>query len=597
MKKSGYSSLAWLVSCLFLVAAACWYPKWSKPGPEKTLSWDVSGYYWYLPAYLIYQDPQQMAFKDSILEKYSPSWDFYQAYPYGDGFVMKYSMGLALQYLPFFAIGHAWASWGDYPADGFSFPYQVAIHWGSLLIAFLGLWLTRLNLRRYFRDEVAALVILLIAIGTNYFNYASVDAALTHNYLFTLYALLIWLSIRWHEKPNHRYALGIGLLVGLAALTRPTDIISALIPLLWGWESSRERLLLIRQKWKDLAIAALAALAVVALQVLYWKSATGNWVVYSYQEQGFSFLHPHVLDVFFSYKKGWLIYSPLMTLSVAGLFFLWRRKDLFWVVFLFFGLNAWIVSSWDVWWYGGSFGQRAMVQSYTLLAFPLAALVETGWKQGWSKALLTPVFLFGIALNLFQTWQAHLGGLDPENMNKAYYWRIFFNTDVTKEDQMLMDSGVMPFRKREVGEVLFFRDFETPGPDSAQVSRDTAYSGNFSLKIGPLARSEFYSFPYSSGEKAADGVHLSGRFFGYKKEWDLWKMGQLHVAFVQSGQTVYDNQVRVPRAMKSRHWVEIGADFRFPATPFDEIRVYFDNYSEVKTVYIDDLKVELVSGK
>lgn len=580
-----------------LVIAACWYPKWVKPGPEVTISWDVSGYYWYLPTYLIYQDPQEMAFRDSILEKYSPSWGFYQAYPYEGHYVMKYSMGLALQYLPAFAAGHIWALCSDYPADGFSLPYQVAIHWGSLLVAFLGLWLLRGNLRRYFRDEVAALVILLIGIGTNYFNYASVDAALTHNYLFTLYALLIWLSIRWHEKPDRRYALGIGLVVGLAALTRPTDIIAGLIPLLWGWDGWRARLALLRRRWPDLGIAALAALAVGALQLMYWKSVTGEWVVYSYQEQGFSFLNPHVVDVFFSYKKGWLVYTPLMAFSIGGLLFLWRRKALFWVVFLFFLLNTWVVSSWDVWWYGGSFGQRAMVQSYALLAFPMAALVEAGWKRWWSRVLLLPAFAFGIALNLFQTWQAHLGGLDPENMNKAYYWRIFFNTDVTKEDQLLMDSGVMPFRNRRLGETVFFRDFETPGPDSVQVSRDTAFSGSYSLKIEPLSRSVFYSFPFSAGENNADGVHLSARFFGYKKEWDMWKMGQLHVAFVRSGQTIYDNQVRVPRVMESRHWVLVGADFRFPGTEFDEVRVYFDNLSEVKTVYIDDLKVELVSGK
>ena len=597
MKISNLSSLAWLISCLFLIAAACWYPKWSKPVWEATLSWDVSGYYWYLPTYLIYQDPQQMEFKDSILEKYQPSWEFYQAFPYKEGYVMKYSMGLALQYLPFFAAGHVWASLSDYPADGFSFPYQAAIHWGSLLIAFWGLWLTRLNLRRYFRDETTALVILLIGIGTNYFNYASVDAALTHNYLFTLYALLIWLSIRWHEKPTPKYGLAIGLVVGLAALTRPTDIISILIPLVWGWNGWRDRLNLFWKRRQDLALAALAALAVGALQLIYWKSVSGEWVVYSYQDQGFSFLHPHLKNVFFSYKKGWLVYSPLLSLAIVGFLFLARKKELFWVAFLFFIVNTWIVSAWDVWWYGGSFGQRAMVQSYALLAFPMAALVEAGWKRWWSRVVLLPILLFGIALNLFQTWQAHLGGLDPENMNRAYYWQLFFNTHVTASDQLLMDSDVRPFRNPKVVETVFFRDFEVIGPDSLQVSRDTAFSGNQSLKIDPLSKSTIYSIPYQPDQNKVNGLHVSGQFFGYKKEWDIWKMGQLHIAFAQSGVTIYDNQVRVPRVMESRHWVEIGADFRFPEESFDEIRVYFDNPSEVKTVYIDDLKVELVYGK
>ncbi|MBK7408851.1 MAG: hypothetical protein IPJ40_12815 [Saprospirales bacterium] len=81
MKINNLSSLAWLISCLFLIAAACWYPKWSKPVWEATLSWDVSGYYWYLPTYLIYQDPQQMEFKDSILENTSQAGSFTRPFP------------------------------------------------------------------------------------------------------------------------------------------------------------------------------------------------------------------------------------------------------------------------------------------------------------------------------------------------------------------------------------------------------------------------------------------------------------------------------------------------------------------------------------
>ena len=557
----------------------------------------MSGYYWYLPAYLIYQDPVHMEFKDSILQKYSPTWDLYQAFPYGNGYVMKYSLGMALQYLPFFAIGHAWAALSDYPADGFSFPYQAAIHWGSLLVAFLGLWVLRLNLRRYFRDEIAAIVVLLIGIGTNYFNYASFDAALSHNYLFTLYCLLIYATIRWHEKPRLGLSLAIGGLVGLAALTRPTDLLAILIPLLWGWDGWKSRLALFGKHWRHLALAGLAAVLVGSLQLLYWKSVSGEWVVYSYQDQGFNFLHPFLEKVFFSYKKGWLVYTPLMTLALLGIPLLWRKKGLFWPVLVFFVINAWIVSSWEVWWYGGSFGQRAMVQSYALLAFPMAAFAEWTWRRWWSRILLLAFVVFGISLNLFQTWQAHGGGFEAENMNKGYYWHIFFNPHVTPEDQLIQDSDERPFRTRKEVQTLFFRDFESPGQDSLMISRDTAFSGLQSLKIKPLTNSVTYSIPYKSGQGNNNGLRLSGRFFGYKKEWDLWKMGQLHVAFVREGVTLRDKLVRVHRLMKSRYWVEIGADFHFPEEPFDEIRVYFANPSEVKTVYVDDLKLEIFAGK
>jgi len=79
-----------------------YYPKWSKTGSEATISWDVSGYYMYLPAIFIYKDIKQCKFIKDILIKYQPSVEFQQAFKYKNGnYVMKYSIGQAMQYLPF----------------------------------------------------------------------------------------------------------------------------------------------------------------------------------------------------------------------------------------------------------------------------------------------------------------------------------------------------------------------------------------------------------------------------------------------------------------------------------------------------------------
>lgn len=54
-------------------------------------------------------------------------------------YIMKYSVGQALQFLPWFTLAHVAAGPLGFPADGFSSPYQYAISWGSLLIALLGI--------------------------------------------------------------------------------------------------------------------------------------------------------------------------------------------------------------------------------------------------------------------------------------------------------------------------------------------------------------------------------------------------------------------------------------------------------------------------
>ena len=57
---------------------------------------------------------------------------------------------------------------------------------------------------------------------------------LTHNYLFTLYVIIIYLSYGWLQNFTYKRSIAIGLLCGLAALTRPTEVISILIPLFWN---------------------------------------------------------------------------------------------------------------------------------------------------------------------------------------------------------------------------------------------------------------------------------------------------------------------------------------------------------------------------
>jgi hypothetical protein len=69
-----------------------YYPKWKNTGTEATISWDVSGYYYYLPAIFIYNDLKKLGFKDSIEAKYKPAGSFYQAFLHANGnYVMKYS--------------------------------------------------------------------------------------------------------------------------------------------------------------------------------------------------------------------------------------------------------------------------------------------------------------------------------------------------------------------------------------------------------------------------------------------------------------------------------------------------------------------------
>ena len=60
-KQKSFLSLC-LTTLIILSTAFLFYPKWKKSNTEATLSWDVSGYYLYLPAIFIYKDIKKVSF-------------------------------------------------------------------------------------------------------------------------------------------------------------------------------------------------------------------------------------------------------------------------------------------------------------------------------------------------------------------------------------------------------------------------------------------------------------------------------------------------------------------------------------------------------
>jgi len=585
-----------------LLVVTLLFPRYTRPGTEATLAWDVSGYYLYLPATFIYHDLKRVAFLPEIIEKYQPSFSPDQAFPIENGNqVMKYSAGMAVLYLPFFAAGHAIAKLTNYPADGFSLPYQAAIHLGGVLAAILGLWFLRKILLRYFPDRTVGWTLLLIALGTNFFNYATFDAANAHGWLFLLLALLTHLSIRYHERPTLRGAAGIGAVIGLAALVRPTEVLFAIVPLLWGVGSVaalRERLFFFKKNWAHVLLAGIALAAIGSIQLIYWKYVSGHWFVYSYGDQGFSFLRPHFVDVFFSYRKGWLVYTPLMVFAMVGFAIAdWPgpksaiRNPKFAIV-TFFLLNTWVVCAWDIWWYGGAFGQRAMVQSYPLLAFPLAAFLVFMGKRAWSKWLFGVLMFCFLGLNLFQTYQAHWGPWEADAMTGAYYRRIFAKLKDEPTDKLLLDTREGFFGKKQNVLAVYSTDFEEV-TDSVGVSRAYAHSGVQAVFVAPQTPfSHTLNIPKSPEMTHGKWLHIAAQFYCEEKVWEAWVMPQLVVRFEHQGSTVRERALRPMRVLEPGKWGEVGMDIKVLSKDFDNIKIFLWCPGGQGMMWMDDLKVE-----
>jgi hypothetical protein len=325
--------------------------------PMKVTTWDAFCYYEYLPAVFLYDSLAQQPWVEAVDARYAVlGGELYQLIDLGDGRrVNKCLYGVALLELPFFILGHAIARATGAPTDGFSAPYQWFIALAPLVYCILALLVLRRVLLRWYSDTAVAIALVLLVLASNAIQYISVDGAQTHGFLFALYCLQLWSTARWHEMPKRRYALLCGALIGLATVTRPTELIMLFIPLLWqGRGSVGDKL---RGYPRHVALAMMAAAVFIFPQLLYWKVVTGSWVY----ELGskWDFLSPH-FRVLLGWEKGWFIYTPVTIAFIAGLFFV-REKPWARSVLVFTLLNLWIITAWHDWRYGGSYSARALV--------------------------------------------------------------------------------------------------------------------------------------------------------------------------------------------------------------------------------------------
>jgi len=162
-------------------------------------------------------------------------------------------------------------------------------------------------------------------------------------------------------------------------------------------------------------------------QFIYWKFVTGSYLYYPYGEEGFFWLHPKIYYGLVGFRKGWLIYTPLMITTVLGIFLLKKRvPDLQKAIVFFIVLHIYIVFSWWCWWYGGSYGSRPMVDTYGILAIPAAIIIEriTHLKK-WTYPIFIAGFLFFIWLNIFQIFQYVDRTLHYDSMTQELYFKQF----------------------------------------------------------------------------------------------------------------------------------------------------------------------------
>lgn len=496
-KENSAFVLTVLISILlsFFLCYRLFLPK--EQGWKTIITSDGRGYYAYLPAIFIYGD---LTFKQvtKIEKKSYGRYDYLPHYlvMVNQKMVNKYFAGEAFLLMPFFLIALCLSWIIGLPLDGYSFFFQFFTGLGALFYLFCGLIFLQKILRRMsIPERIILWVIPVTLLGTNLFYYSVWQASMSH--LFSFFAVngFIFFTLKAIDLRNWLHPVLSGLFLGLVIFIRPVNgIVVVLIPFLTsGWQ---EFISFFRYSFAGKGLLAFpAALVLICIQPILWYLQTGDFLIWSYPDEGFYFRHPEIINTLFGYRKGLFIYTPVLILSVFGLITLAVRKFFRFIPMLFFlTIFTWITASWWNWYYGDGFGMRPFIDFYGVFAILIAIFLNSLPIKG-AFSFFKGVMIVLVFLNLFQTWQYLQGIIHPFDMDKEKYRYVFLRSDSTHIN-CLGGSKESPFYNADLRKPyrVFEHDLEKvqPGWNDQYRKPDSihSFSGRF---LGPLDSLHYYS--------------------------------------------------------------------------------------------------------
>lgn len=401
---------------------------WGKEDWRGALEADAKGYYAYLPAIFIYHDLNFGFFDEIEKEKYYEPLIYQDYRSEIDGKVVnKYYCGTAIAQTPFFLIAHFISYLDDEPLDGYSKWYMRSVTIAAIFYHLLGLYFFALLLRSYrVKPIIIAFLLISISLGSNLYVYTIVEPGMSHVYSFAFVTMFLYYArLYFLEKKAKRLYLTIAALA-LVILCRPINglIIFSLFFLSENLNEFIKTIRVLVNSRRVLITAFAIGGVILFIQPLIYKVSTGSFWVYSYQEEGFNFLHPHFLDILFSYKKGLFLYTPLFFIAFLSVFYWIKKMPYRFISWMsFFILITYVFSSWWMWFYGGSFSSRVYVEYLSFFALPLALCLNKFNKKKLVVAFTALVLI--VIVCQIQSYQYRYYEIHYSEMTKEKYWEVF----------------------------------------------------------------------------------------------------------------------------------------------------------------------------
>src|SRR5213594_1374313 len=335
-----------------------------------------------------------------------------------------FTIGPAILWSPFLLAAHSFvlvanALGAHIPANGFSTPYLLAMALGTSTYGFLGLLFSYLLARKYIEERWALLSTVAIWGASSLPVYMYFNPSWSHAHSSFAVALFLWY---WHETRSSRSVGQWLILAVIAGLMLNVYYPNAMLLAVLAVEAFRQYYGAFRPASSAAPDSAPRipelflhhALFAAVLLVCLLPTFITRYLIYgSAFESGYvplrdwNWFSPRFLAVLFSSNHGLLSWTPILVLSIAGLFIFWRRQRRAGTPFLTAFLAFYIfISSYPDWAGISSYGNRFFVSLTPLFILGLAVFFDRAAQLFHSQraALAAALVLFAV----FSLWNAGL---------------------------------------------------------------------------------------------------------------------------------------------------------------------------------------------
>jgi hypothetical protein len=365
------------------------------------------------------------------------------------------TMGCALLWAPFYAIGDVAArlmraAGRDVAADGFSQPYVAAVAYGSAVLGFAAILLSIAAARRLTGRPGAIAAGIAVWVGTPLLFYMYVAPPFAH--ACSAFAVALFVTVWLHVRRAWRVpgAVVLGLCGALMAMVREQDIffvagpavdfaLTAIRGRIRRQETGRRRQERTTSADPEMSahgsgtrrfiatgVAGCAAFAIGwSPQLLAYTVINGRPSPATDVQRKMTWYAPHGLQVLLSPEHGFLFWTPLAVLALAGLILLAAgrtpevplagdRRRIAACALLMVALQVYVSGAVESWTVAGAFGQRRFVCLTILLVIGLAALLSSLPQVPRRTAIV----LAGVAVwwNLALTAEFSIGLMDRQRL-------------------------------------------------------------------------------------------------------------------------------------------------------------------------------------